>query len=66
MKRLLFLVPLLLISCATYRECHVLKNFYVEEKTCPSGYLSLSPSSPAYCADEKDIREIKDVCGWMF
>jgi hypothetical protein len=66
MKKLLLFLTLLLFGCATYHECHALKMFFVKEQSCPSGYLSISPSSPAFCADEKDIQKIKDYCGWMF
>jgi hypothetical protein len=55
-----------LAGCATYKACQDVKQLFPKDKGCPSGYMSLSPSSPPYCAEESTIKEIKSICGWRF
>ena len=68
MKKIgIFILILLLSGCATYLGCRQVKQFYTEEKSCSSGYLSLNISGGSpFCADEQEIKNIKSECGWMF
>jgi hypothetical protein len=68
MKKIAMLILILLLSgCGTYLGCRQVKQFYVEEKSCASGYLSLGITGHGpSCADEQEIKNIKAECGWMF
>jgi hypothetical protein len=57
---------LLLQGCTMFWACQEAKQFYVAEESCPSGYLTLGITGhSSYCAEEREIQDIKKYC-WVF
>ncbi len=68
MKTVWLVVCLIVLSsCATYKECQQIKEYFWKDDNCPTGWTTPGITGhPPICLDEENYRKIKAHCGAWF